>query len=121
MTLLDLIKYKDSNTQLDIIILEVSKALNIVFHDRLLYKLRYYGKTGNILNWIFVFLKQRELRVLVECTSFNWAHVDSDIPQGMFWNHYYTCYALIIYHISKQSSVHLFADDCIIYHTINII
>lgn len=53
----NLIKYKDNKIQAYIIIPDFWKPFGTIPHDKLLYKLRFYGKTEDILNWISVFLK----------------------------------------------------------------
>ncbi len=50
------IKYKDSQLQTDMVTLDFSNAFNTVSHEKLLYKLRFYGIKGNILDWISVLL-----------------------------------------------------------------
>ncbi len=75
------IKYKDSQLQTDMVTLDFSNAFNTVSHEKLLYKLRFYGIKGNILDWISVLLTETEQRVVVDGNSSNWLHVDSDIPQ----------------------------------------
>ena len=120
VTLQDLMKNRDGKTQTDIAILDFSKAFDTVPHGKLLYKLRHYGITGNMLEWISVFLKQREQRVVVGGKGSNWVHVDSGIPQGMvlgpllfliFINDLPNC-------ISNGSTVRMFADDCIMHRKI---
>ncbi len=55
-TLQDLMKYRDNKIQVEVVILDFSKAFDIVPHERLLYKLKH---CGNTLKWIGKFLKQR--------------------------------------------------------------
>ncbi len=120
LTLNDLMKQNNAKQQIDIIILDFSKAFDTVPHDKLLYKLRYYGIKGNIHNWISAFLKQRDQRVVVDGKSSKWIHVDSGVPQGtvlgpllflLFINDIPKC-------VSKETTMRLFADDCIVYRTI---
>ena len=46
----DLAKSLDSGSQVDAVLLDFSKAFDKVPHQRLLYKLQYYGIRGNTLN-----------------------------------------------------------------------
>ena len=46
--------------QVDMIILDFSKAFDTVPHDKLLHKLKHYGIRGNVHDWISVFLKHVE-------------------------------------------------------------
>ena len=65
VTLFDLLSLRDTKVQVDVLVLDFSKAFDTVPHDRLLGKLEHYGISGPILNWINVFLKTREQRVQV--------------------------------------------------------
>ncbi len=74
MNLYDFIKYKDNKIQTDIIILDFLKAFDAPPHDKLLYKLRCYGITGDMSDWIFVFLKQKGQKVVVDGKQSNCVH-----------------------------------------------
>ena len=118
MTLFDLLTFREKKTQVDIMILDFSKAFDTVPHDRLLGKLDHYGIRGPILDWISVFLKSREQRVLVNGASSNPTSVDSGVPQGTVLGP-----LLFLLHINDlpevvSSQVRLFADDCLLYRPI---
>jgi len=51
---------------------------------RLLHKLKAHGISGNILNWIGVWLnsKQQRLRVVLNGNVSAWLYVISGVPQG---------------------------------------
>ena len=55
----DFARHLDSNVQVDIGILDFSKAFDKVPHRRLAIKLYYYGIRGNLLSWIECFLQNR--------------------------------------------------------------
>ena len=64
----------DSNSSVDMVYLDFSKAFDKVNHGILLHKLRAVGITGNSGIWLFHFLTERSHFVL------------SGIPQGtVFW------------------------------------
>ncbi len=52
ITIQDLMSHRDNNTQIDMAILDFSKAFDTVPHDSLLGKLQFYGIDGPILKWI---------------------------------------------------------------------
>ena len=69
----------NKNTQLDVIVLDFSKAFDTVPHDRLLGKLDHHGINGHIHSWISNFLKHRSQCVLVEGAKSDPAHVVSGV------------------------------------------
>lgn len=66
----------------DTIYLDFQKAFDCVPHRRLIEKLKSYGVTGKILNWIDAFLCGRSQVVRVNGTQSRSAPVLSGIPQG---------------------------------------
>ena len=66
LTTADLTEYYDNNTQVDISILDFSKAFDVVSHRKLLYKLAHYGINGPLLEWIRGFLTGRTQCVVVD-------------------------------------------------------
>ena len=72
----------DQGVQTDLISLYFAKAFDTVPHNRLLYKLEWYGIRGNIHTWITSFLTNRTLSVVVNNTTSSSVSVTSGIPQG---------------------------------------
>ena len=118
-TVQDLMSYRDRSIQLDVIVLDFSKAFNTVPHNRLLHKLHHYGIRGELNNWICSFLNTRYQWVVVDGAHSDWVHVDSGVPQSTVMGP-----LLFFAHINDlpttiQSQCHLFADDCLLYQPIN--
>ena len=65
LTTQDLAKSLDSKSQVDMAIMDFSKAFDVVPHNRLLSKLQHCGIQNKTLTWISAFLKHRTQRVLV--------------------------------------------------------
>ena len=114
----DLAKHHNNNTQVDINILDFSKAFDVVSHRKLLAKLTHYGVCGPIHSWIQSFLTDRTQKVVIEGTSSGTAKVLSGVPQG-------TCLGPILFlcYINDiadgiQSQLRLFADDALLYRPI---
>lgn len=111
-------KKRDDNEQVDIAILDFSKAFDTVPHKRLLGKLEHYGIRGPILSWFNAFLTTRQQRVVVDGAKSLWSPVLSGVPQGtvagpiMFLLHINDLPACV------SSQVRLFADDCLLYRPI---
>ena len=69
VTIQDLLSYFDKNIQIDIAVLDFSKAFDTMPHKRLLGKLSHYGINGPVLCWIGAFLEDRTQNVVVEGKS----------------------------------------------------
>ena len=72
----------DNKSPVDIIYLDFAKAFDSVPHRRLLEKLKAYGITSNLLQWISDFLIGRRQRVHVNGSFSEWSYVVSGVPQG---------------------------------------
>ena len=74
----DLLSSFNSKSQIDVAILDFSKAFDTVLHASLLGKLEHYGIDSKILLWITNCLNNRKERVLVDDSFANFASV----PKG---------------------------------------
>ena len=98
------------------LIMDFSKAFDKVPHKRLNYKLNWYGIRGDALEWITDFLSSRSQRVVLDGATSDSVPVLSGVPQG-------TVLGPILFPIYindlpdgvVNSTVRLFADDCIVY------
>ena len=115
----DLATALNNGKQVDMAVLDFSKAFDKVPHIRLLDKLRYYGIGGKINNWIRNFLACRKQRVVVDGVSSSQANVLSGVPQGSVLGP--TLFLVYINDITDgiTSKMRLFADDCIVYQEIS--
>lgn len=114
----DLAKVLNSQGQSDMTILDFSKAFDKVPHHRLINKLEYYGIRGNTKQWISQFLSNRKQKVLVDGESSDESSVLSGVPQGTVLGP--ILFLIYINDIKENvnSTVRLFADDCLIYREI---
>ena len=118
VTIHDMLQSFDRKKQLDITILDFSKAFDTVPHDILLHKLNNYGIRGPLHTWLTVFLTKRKMRVALEGKFSNEATVESGVPQGTVQEP-----ILFLCHINDlpnavSSKVRLFSDDCLLYREI---
>ena len=118
VTLHDHLSIRDRGIQIDLAILDFSKAFDTVPHERLLGKLEYYGIQGPILNWTAAFLRGRVQRVVQDGIASDHTTVDSRVHHGTVLGP-----LLFLIHINDlpqvfTSSVRLFADDCLLYRPI---
>jgi len=66
VTINDLAKSIDEISQIDAILVNFSKAFDMVSHSRLLLKLEHYGIRNSTLSWITDFLSGRMQRVFLD-------------------------------------------------------
>ena len=97
------------------VIVDFSKAFDTVPHRLLLHKINNYGITGSTFHWISNFLTKRKQRVVVDGENSEWIYVKSGVPQGTVFGP-----LLFLMHINDlpiniNSTVRLFADDCVMY------
>ena len=64
------------------VFLDISKAFDKVWHDGLIFKLKQNGISGNLLNLLSNFLRNRKQRVVLNGQSSSWADVTAGVPQG---------------------------------------
>ena len=116
-----MLKQRDSGKQLDVIILDYSKAFDTVPHRRLLGKLHYYGIKGNLLRWIEEFLVGRTQSVLVDCTKSQEEAMLSGVPQGTVLGP--LMFLLYIndmpFQVQRDIRCRLFADDSLLYRVMD--
>ena len=104
--------------QIDVILLDFSKAFDVVPHHRLLMKLYMYGITGKTHRWIEDFLGNRTQEVVVNGSKSECGMVKSGVPQGTVLGP--LLFLIYINDIESQitSSISLFADDSALYRPI---
>jgi len=95
----------------DAIYLDLRKAFDTVPHKRLINKLKGYGITGSLLNWVKDFLSNRSQFVKINNASSSNTDVSSGVPQGSVVGP-----TLFIYFINDMPDVvdcmvRVFADD----------
>ena len=101
--------------QTDVNLLYFSNAFDKVPHHRLMHKLEFYGIRGSLNSWTrsFVFLGHRLQQVLLDGVTSSVTLVQSGVPLLFF---------MFINDLPESKAPNsraiLFADDCILYRTI---
>ena len=116
----DIYRQHDKNKQVDMLILDFTKAFDTVPHQRLLMKLKHYGIDSNLHRWISSWLTERTQQVVVDGDYSSYKQVRSGVPQGTVLGP--LMFLLYINDIGdhlNHSTIRLFADDCLLYRTIS--
>ena len=108
----------DKGGRMDSIIIDFSKAFDLVPHDRLITKITETGVDSRVVGWTREFLLGRSQRVRVDGHLSEEIAVTSGVPQGSVLGPLlFLAYVNDIWK-NVESNIRLFADDCILYRRI---
>ena len=108
----------DDGVAIDAIIIDFSKAFDLVPHDRLLRKLAASGVDSRVVVWVREFLVGRTQRVRVGGRLSKEVKINSGVPQGsVLGSIIFLVYVSDIWR-NVDSNIRLFADDFLIYRKI---
>ena len=104
--------------QVDLLVMDFSKAFDKVSHSLLVNKLQHYGISGTTNRWITSFLAGRRQAVVVNGTASSYAPVESGVPQGSVLGP--SLFLLYINDLPSNltATARLFADDTACHQTI---
>ena len=98
--------------------LDISKAIDKVWHERLIFKLQNIGISGNLISLLKSFLNNRFQRVVLNGQCSNWSSVLAGVPQGSILGPLLFLIYINDLHEGLESSVKLFADDTSLFSTV---
>ena len=101
------------------VFLDMSKAFDKVWHDGLIYKLKTFGITGNLLSLLKDFLSNRSQRVALNGQYSEWKGVKAGVPQGSILGPLFFLIYINDLSVNLKSTVKLFADDVSLFSIVN--
>ena len=119
LALLDSI-YKGLEEHKDVILilLDISKAFDKVWHPGLLHKIKQLGFSGNLYNWIESYLSNRRQRVVVGGKSSQYLPTFAGVPQGSILGPLLFLIFINDMTTDLQLECHQYADDTtLVYRT----
>ena len=119
LTIEDSGKNLDEGYEVHLQVFDFSKVFDKVPHERLLSKLNYYGIQLKTLAWINSWLTERFQRVVVDGEASSFVKVTSGVPQGTVLGPLMLLWFINDIHENLDSTLRLFADDALLYRSIN--
>ena len=108
----------DNNYEVTEAFLDISKVFDKVWDEGIIHKLKHNGISGNLLNLVTDFLRNRKQRVILNEQSSSWANINAGVPQGSTLGP--LLFLIYINDLSHnlQCNPKLFADDTSLFTTV---
>ena len=109
----------DEGSDVRNVFLDISKAFDKVWHNGLIFKLKQNGISGNLLNLLSNFLRNRKQEVVLNGQTSSWVDVKAGVPQGSILGP-----LLFLIYINDladglSSNAKLFADDTSLFSVVH--
>jgi hypothetical protein len=105
-------KAVDSNKEVRVIFLDISKAFDKVWHKGIIYKLQKCGVSGQLLLWCADYLKDHMQRVVTNWQHSEWGTIKAGVPQGSVLGPLlFLIYINDLVQTVQHCHIRLFADD----------
>ena len=103
-------KALDEGKEVRAVFLDISKAVDRVWHKGLLFKLKKAGINATLLQWLSNYLSDRQQRVPIPGGNSSWLPVEAGVPQGYIFGPLLFLIYINDIVVDINSSVRLFAD-----------
>ena len=109
----------DEGLEVRSVFLDISKALDKVWHDGIIFKLTQNGISENLLNLLRDFLNERKERAVLNGQFSTWKNVGAEVPQGSILGP--LLFLIYINHLTEglSSNAKLFAEDTSLFSVIH--
>ena len=101
------------------VFLDIPKAFDKVWHDVLVFKLKQNDISGNLLNLLSNFLRNRKQRVVLKRQTSSWADVNAGVPQGSILGPLLFLIYIIDLADGLSSNAKLFADGTSLFSVVH--
>ena len=96
------------------VFLDMSKAFDKVWHEGLIYKMKCFGISGNLLNLLSSSLHNRKQRVILNRQISKWEYVKAVVPQGSILGP--LLFLLYVHDLPNNLKSNVkFADDIVVF------
>lgn len=105
----------DNSMVVILVLLDLTKAFDLVHHDLLLAKMKYYNFSESVINWFYSYLSCRQQQAVLNGVKAQISApsvIKAGVPQGSILGPLlFSLYAADFATVIKHSSVHFYADD----------
>lgn len=115
----DIVVATDKSLLTFLVLLDQSKAFDLVNHELLIAKLKYIGFGSAACDWVSSYLTDRYQRVVISNTDCsNLEAIRAGVPQGSILGPlFFSVYIFDIHKMLHCADVHLYADDIQVYYS----
>ena len=109
----------DNGFELRGIFLDISKGFDKVWHNGLIFKLKQNGLTGDLLNILINFLKERKQRVVINGQHSKWSNISAGVSQESILGPFHFLIYINDLFNNLSPNLKLFADDTSLFSVVH--